>query len=107
MLSRTHGPPSESVTLRDECTAGCPKQEGPQKHLSRAAAEGQLGRAGQQQAGRNGPSTLDSSHTLARLPSTLGGRHSAGSRESVPNLRLVGDQMQPSAPGPGKLGPTG
>ena len=54
-----------------------------------------------------GPWTGDSSHALARLPRTLGGRHSAGSRESVLNLRLVRDQMQPSAPGPGKLGPTG
>lgn len=54
-----------------------------------------------------GPWTGDSSHTLARLPSMLGGRHSAGSRESVLNLRLVRDQMQPSAPGPGKPGPTG
>ena len=30
-----------------------------------------------------GPWTGDSSHTLARLPSMLGGRHSAGNRESV------------------------
>ena len=65
-----------------------------------------MGRAGGQQAGP-GPCRGDSPHTPARLPSTLGGRHAAWSRESVLNLHLLRGQMQPSVPGPGKLGPTG